>query len=369
MPSDGSTGAVFRYIGGTNNPGLFFSTNESTTDCVINATGSTSANLVFSTTSERMRIDSSGNVGVGLTDPDEKLEIFGDVKIGQSGGSGVLHFGNASDKTKIIGRDNAHSSLPNTLGIFTDNAERMTFDASGNVGIGTSSPDRPLDITDTTSDGSGGAVIHSYLPTLELDDISGGGTSFILQHDGTSTLFKHDTTERMRIDSSGYLLVGTTASSSSGTGRITAKGLANGSIYTIVSDQSAYGSGTIGHIRFLNSNGAVGQIQTSGSSTSYNTSSDYRLKENVVELTGATERLKQLNPSRFNFITDADTTVDGFLAHEVADVVPEAISGEKDAVDADGNPEYQGIDQSKLVPLLVATIQELEARITQLENN
>jgi hypothetical protein len=86
-------------------------------------------------------------------------------------------------------------------------------------------------------------------------------------------------------------------------------------------------------------------------------------------MSGATDRLKQLKPSRFNFIADADTTVDGFLAHEVQDVVPEAITGAKDAVDADGNPDYQGIDQSKLVPLLVATIQELEARLTALENN
>jgi hypothetical protein len=113
----------------------------------------------------------------------------------------------------------------------------------------------------------------------------------------------------------------------------------------------------------------VGSIQTNQSSTSYNTSSDYRLKENVVDLTGATDRLKQLNPSRFNFIVDSDKTVDGFLAHEVQAVVPEAITGTKDAVDADGNPVYQGIDQSKLVPLLVATIQELEARITALEGN
>jgi hypothetical protein len=114
--------------------------------------------------------------------------------------------------------------------------------------------------------------------------------------------------------------------------------------------------------------GTVGGIYVNTSSTSYNTSSDYRLKENVVAMTGATDRLKQLNPSRFNFIADADTTVDGFLAHEVQAVVPEAVTGAKDAVDADGNPEYQGIDQSKLVPLLVATIQELEARITALEN-
>ena len=118
---------------------------------------------------------------------------------------------------------------------------------------------------------------------------------------------------------------------------------------------------------FYNGNGLVGSISTSGSATSYNTSSDYRLKENVVAMSGATERLKQLKPSRFNFIADPNKTVDGFLAHEVQDIVPEAISGTKDAVDDEGNPEYQGIDQSKLVPLLVATIQELEARIAQLE--
>ena len=97
--------------------------------------------------------------------------------------------------------------------------------------------------------------------------------------------------------------------------------------------------------------------------------SDHRLKENVVAMTGATARLKQLAPKRFNFIADADTTVDGFLAHEVQTVVPEAITGTHNEVDDDGNAVYQGIDQSKLVPLLVATIQELEARIAALESN
>ena len=130
------------------------------------------------------------------------------------------------------------------------------------------------------------------------------------------------------------------------------------------------GTTNFGTIQQFRKNGtAVGSISVSSSTTAYNTSSDYRLKENVVPLRGATERLKQLNPTRFNFISDADTTVDGFLAHEVSDIVPEAISGTKDAVDGDGNPEYQGIDQSKLVPLLVATIQELEARITSLESS
>jgi hypothetical protein len=126
---------------------------------------------------------------------------------------------------------------------------------------------------------------------------------------------------------------------------------------------------------FVNSNGLVGSVSTSGSSTVFATSSDYRIKENVDYTWDATTRLKQLKPARFNFIADDTTTVDGFLAHEVATVVPDAVTGTKDAMrdetDEEGNvtsvPDMQGIDQSKLVPLLVKTIQELEARITTLE--
>ena len=153
-------------------------------------------------------------------------------------------------------------------------------------------------------------------------------------------------------------------------------------------------------IQFRNANGEVGTIRTSGSSTAYNTSSDYRLKENVTYDCEATSRLKQLKPARFNFKTDADLILDGFLAHEVSTIVPEAISGTKDETQDLGTIKnkdgdviyedvletltekdegqtwtktktknvYQGIDQSKLVPLLVKTIQELEARITVLES-
>jgi hypothetical protein len=121
-------------------------------------------------------------------------------------------------------------------------------------------------------------------------------------------------------------------------------------------------------MQFENTSGtSVGTITLNGSVTAYNTSSDYRLKENVDYTWDATTRLKQLKPARFNFIADADTTVDGFLAHEAQAVVPECVTGAKDAVDDDGNAVIQGIDQSKLVPLLVKTIQELEARITALE--
>jgi len=139
--------------------------------------------------------------------------------------------------------------------------------------------------------------------------------------------------------------------------------------FVLIEKTSSSGDGDR-FIKFSRADVSIGTIDMNGTTgVSYNTSSDYRLKENVIDMTGATERLKQLNPVRFNFIADADRTVDGFLAHEVQDIVPEAITGTKDEVDADGNAVYQGIDQSKLVPLLVATIQELEARIAALESN
>jgi len=113
--------------------------------------------------------------------------------------------------------------------------------------------------------------------------------------------------------------------------------------------------------RFYSGSSIVGSITVTGSATAFNTSSDYRLKENVVGITDGITRVKQLSPSRFNFIADADTTVDGFLAHEAQTVVPEAVTGEKDG------EEMQGIDQSKLVPLLTAALQEAIAKIETLE--
>ena len=110
----------------------------------------------------------------------------------------------------------------------------------------------------------------------------------------------------------------------------------------------------------------VGSITVSSTSTAYNTSSDYRLKENLTPITDGIERVKLLQPKRFNFIGD-DKVVDGFVAHEAQEVVPESVTGEKDAIGWDGNPEYQGIDQGKLIPLLTAALQEAIAKIESLE--
>ena len=177
-------------------------------------------------------------------------------------------------------------------------------------------------------------------------------------------VFATDNTARMTIDSSGSVLVNA-ASSQSGISKTAIK-FDSGSEYGLeIKDAGSGSTGTF--VIFYRGSSAVGSITTNGSATAFNTSSDYRLKENVSYSWDATTRLKQLKPVRFNFLADADTTVDGFLAHEAQAVVPEAITGTKDEVDDDGNAVMQGIDQSKLVPLLVKTIQELEARIAALE--
>jgi hypothetical protein len=118
---------------------------------------------------------------------------------------------------------------------------------------------------------------------------------------------------------------------------------------------------------FLRNTTPVGSISVTASSTSYATSSDYRIKENVISLSNAISRLNQLSVYRFNFISTPNQVVDGFLAHEVQDIVPEAVVGEKDAIDEEGNLIYQGIDQSKLVPLLTKALQEAIERIEVLE--
>ena len=117
----------------------------------------------------------------------------------------------------------------------------------------------------------------------------------------------------------------------------------------------------------VSGNTGVGSITMTNSATAYNTTSDHRLKENIVDMTGAVDRVKQLLPKRFNFKNDTEVTVDGFLAHEAQAVVPESVTGTKDEVDANGDAVYQGIDQAKLVPLLVGAIKELTARIEALE--
>jgi len=175
-------------------------------------------------------------------------------------------------------------------------------------------------------------------------------------------------TEAMRIDSAQNLLIGCTVSNYPAVHGTTFSGdaITVSRSGGVTFDFNRSNTGTLGIFRQNTTD--VGSIDVDGNSTTYSTSSDYRLKENVDYSWDATTRLKQLKPARFNFISDdTNTLVDGFLAHEAQAVVPKAVTGTHNEVDDAGNAVMQGIDQSKLVPLLVKTIQELEARITALE--
>ena len=289
------------------------------------------------------------------------------------------------------------SDTSGEIDLQTNGTTKVHMDSSGNVGIGTTNPDGALTIQAT------GASDITYKYT-------DGNTKAFSKFDNSDFTFKEGTvggdayafftnnTERMRIDSSGNLLCNSTSLGFANQRAVQIQTVSTGLISIQHLNTEASGSA---YMWFTHNGGAIGSITQNGTTgISYNTSSDYRLKENIDYSWDATTRLKQLKPARFNFKADTDRTVDGFIAHEVSDIVPEAVTGEKDAMmteeyevtpavlDDDGNtveeavmgtrevPDYQGIDQSKLVPLLVKTCQEqqtiiedLQTRITALENN
>jgi len=360
--------------------------------------------LNFRTNSvERMRIDTSGNVGIGTSSPSALLHVSSfDPKIKltdtDTGASHLLSGSSSARNFDLVVDDGGSSGSPR-FSVQIQNSGKFYILNSGNVGIGTDSPNNQLEIKSDTA---------TVVTRLACNTGSGRDWGVASATDGAFGIYDYDAAAyRMRIDSSGRLLVnGTTAE---GTAKLQSHLGTSGYCAAMYSIQNQ-----ADYIEFLNDGGQVGSIRRSGgSAVVYNTTSDYRLKENVSYDFDATTRLKQLRPARFNFIGETDRTVDGFLAHEVSNVVPEAISGthnetetkEKVVVNVNGKviaenieqadweagkiadengntqyptdstweatkvvPVYQGIDQSKLVPLLVKTIQELEARITTLEN-
>jgi hypothetical protein len=179
---------------------------------------------------------------------------------------------------------------------------------------------------------------------------------------------------KVQIDGSGDFLVGTNGISIGSPGNsetgldVTQGGVAQLSATGIALYlRRTVGTGDLVRFHAGTGAGGAGSISVGTTSTSYNTSSDYRLKENITDISNAIDRVKILAPKRFNFIADADTTVDGFLAHEAQAVVPEAVTGTHNEVDEDGNAIMQGIDQSKFVPLLTAALKEAITKIEDLE--
>jgi hypothetical protein len=243
----------------------------------------------------------------------------------------------------------------------------MRIDSSGNVLVGTTTALGNMTVnmgTDKNISFNGNQGEVGDVPALVATNNAGSSLAS-MGFRATDLRFATGSAERMRIASNGQLLLKTTSSTYGGTFVTLSSAASTAAISCI----NSAGSGTMRQIDFFQgaSTGRVGSIETTTTATAYNTSSDYRLKENVVDIADGIARVKQLQPKRFNFIADAEKTVDGFLAHEAQTVVPEAVTGTHNEVDDDGNAVIQGIDQSKLVPLLTAALQEAIAKIETLE--
>jgi len=261
-------------------------------------------------------------------------------------------------------------------GLTVDSTTLVVDEANNRVGIGTSSPTEKLSVSGRIFVSGSGYIQN---PTGLVLGQYASNDVYIQKPSGASLSFWDNTTNaQVTIDQYGNLLLGgATAPDNAGYGiAIHAPSYLGGNYGHMTIKKTYSGNATAVHFYYNNSN--VGSINYSDTTTSYNTSSDYRLKEDWVAIADASTRVNALKPVNFAWKADG-SRVDGFLAHELAEVVPEAVTGEKDATemvdvyDEDGNvtgqeerPVYQGIDQSKLVPLLTAALQEALAKIDDL---
>jgi hypothetical protein len=348
--------------------------------------------LRFGTNStERMRIDSSGRVGIGTASPSSilhtsvssganKLIVQNTAASGQSvlqlntdsttPGQCQIYMGKTSAPTNgQVGYD------PNNdfLYLYTNNSERMRITSAGNVGIGSSSAIEKLRVSGNVelyNDNTDGYIWFHDTGTRSwsIGSDQSTGNFAITNVQGLASGHK------VQINGSGDFLVGTNGISIGSPGNsetgldVTQGGVAQLSATGIALFlRRTGGNGDLVRFHAGTGAGGAGSISVTTTSTSYNTSSDHRLKENITDISNAIDRVKILAPKRFNFIADADTTVDGFLAHEAQAVVPEAVTGTHNEVDEDGNAIMQGIDQSKFVPLLTAALKEAITKIEDLE--
>jgi hypothetical protein len=257
--------------------------------------------------------------------------------------------------------------------------EAMRITSAGYVGIGTASPNYKLEVS---GNGTGvnsriGVTNTATGSTTEFGNDANGG--FMATSGAFNNLFYTNGTERMRVKSTGAVVVGKTTESGMATGSSVNMGIClndsgNPGILTIqentdanmyFSKASGYSSGI--YVRFYVTGTQVGKIESNGSSTSYVTSSDYRLKENIAPMTGALAKVALLKPVTYKW-KDNGSASEGFIAHELQEVCPDAVSGEKDAVNKDGDIEPQGVDTSFLVATLTAAIQEQQAIIENLKS-
>jgi hypothetical protein len=399
--------------------GGYINNNFDSLDSLLSGTTAlTSLNITgdFTVDTDTLHVDSTNNlVGIGTNSPLTPLSVYGNtvVKYSLQSGSGVGGgligwYDNTDTRQQYIGTpSNADTEFrifqeANDDMVFaTNSTQRMRIKNDGDIGIGTSSPSRKVHVADTLTylnlqdtDGTQGGSMQAAVIMSDSADATAGAVGFVSTTTGVMSLrndggnleidadlnnsdansiitFGVDGDEKARINAAGDILVGTTDTTlynnTTGGGALIRS---NGNVQ-IANDGAdclrlnrMTSTGQIAYFYQAGTN--VGNISVTGSATAYNTSSDYRLKEDWQPMTDACDRVLTLKPVNFAWKVDG-SRVDGFLAHELGDVVPEAVTGQKDEVDDEGNPVYQGIDQSKLVPLLTAALQEALTKIEALE--
>ena len=279
-----------------------------------------------------------------------------------SGSDGLSDIDGSASTPAIRGTDtNTGIFFPaaDTIAFSEGGAEVMRIDSSGNVGIGTTSPASRLQVHTAGSNysivqitnGDTGSTVNDGLH-IGMDN-NGTTAAFNIRDAGGVLVFRTQDAERARITSAGELLVGTTSAYGS-------EAYAGYRADAAVFQFDRGNDGTLGVFR--RGGTLVGSISVTASATAYNTSSDYRLKENIAPMTGALATVSALKPVTYKWKIDGSSG-QGFIAHELQEVVPDCVTGAKDAVDAEGNPQYQGVDTSFLVATLTAAIQELKAEL------
>ena len=305
---------------------------------------------------ERMRIDHNGNVGIGTSSPQTLFDVRGNGYFNSLRLNGANAVDTVYQSTGDLGIATATAS--NIL-FRTNNAERMRIDSNGNVGIGTASPSTRLQVGNPSDSNQALRFDFPDSSTARINSTRlSSGNLQSLQLAGQDTVqFLSNGSERMRIDNSGNLLVNQSALNGAGKVEIAYDRAASWGM------QIRNTTGTTQpttYIAFKYGSTQTGYIESTGTNTTYSTSSDYRLKENIAPMTNALAKVTALKPVTFKW-KSTGVADEGFIAHELAEVVPQCVSGEKDAVNEDGSIKPQGIDTSFLVATLTAAIQELKA--------
>lgn len=369
---------------------------------------------------ESMRIDSSGNVGLGVTpsawqSSTKAVQLTGGSVAGLSATDFRL-YGNAYENagSKYVTTNaasmyrlsanqhiwyNAPSGTANNAITWT---QVMTLDSSGRLLVGSTAKETyggnvvefsGANIATPGANDTGNLTIFTTNnqaanigAVLSLGGRYSGSTVYAFgaiaarksnsttgNAEGYLQFYTTDSgnaiVERMRIDSSGNLLVGVTSGTDhiiSKTGGYALQVLQSGQNNNVLLIAGTSTSSSQNFVVFAQGGSTRGTISTDGSTTSYNTSSDYRLKENIAPMTGALDTVAKLNPVTYTWKSNGSAG-QGFIAHELQAVVPDAVTGEKDAVDEEGNAVYQGVDTSFLVATLTAAIQELKAEVDALK--